>query len=163
MEILGRWCVKIAGVVILSALCDGILPSGNIKKYVRILLGIVLILCVCEPFAEKIQPDFFIAEENNENFKIETVTEKECERVLRLYRANLEKKMTEDLKNSGFECEFEFNIDVETTDGKNFGQIRGIVVTAIGYDGTQDDKIEEILSEKYGVPKNNVAVVGRKK
>lgn len=161
MEAVKAWCIKIAGVLILSVLCEGVLPSGEVKKYVRILTGIVLTICVCSPLAGGVENEFRIDEVVAEtDSDVEKMEEKERESVLRLYKANLEKKMNDDLSAVITDCAFEFQLEVESGNMEEFGKIRGVIVTVI----TENDElyvnelIEKVLSEKYGVSVKNIAV-----
>lgn len=161
MEAVKDWCIKIAGVLILSALTEAVLPSGNVKKYVRILMGLILTICVCTPLAGEMDTEFFVDDGKTEAyFEAEKMNEKEREAVLRLYKANLARKMNEDLKAVIENCEFEFQLEVESGDMNEFGRIRGVIVTVVTKDGRleKDELIEKIISEKYGVSVKNIAV-----
>ena len=161
MDAVKEWCIKIAGVLILSALCEGILPSGNIKKYVRILLGLILTICVCSPFAKGFSGNFIIEESRQRAYtETKNMEERERETVLRLYKANVARKMNDDLKAVLESCEFEFSLEVESGNMQEFGKIRGVIVTVITNDEElqADSLIEKILSEKYGVTEKNIAV-----
>ncbi len=161
MEAVKDWCIKIAGVLILSALTEAVLPSGNVKKYVRILMGLILTICVCTPLAGKMDTEFFIDDGKTEAyFEAEEMNEREREAVLRLYKANLARKMNDDLKAVIENCEFEFQLEVEAGNMNEFGRIRGVIVTVVTKDGRleKDELIEKIISEKYGVSVKNIAV-----
>lgn len=166
METVKTWCVKIAGLLILSVICDGILPSGDVKKYVRILMGLILTICVCSPLAFELKDEFLIEDTREKSFyDIEKMEEKERENVLRLYKANLAKKMHEDLTEVIEGCEFEFQIEVETRDMDDFGKLKGVIVTVI----TENEElqvnglIEKLIVEKYGVSEKNIAIAYRGK
>ena len=161
MDGIKDWLMRVAGILILSAMCEGILPSGNTKKYVRILLGVILIIGVCRPFFNGVSEEFFIETTSYEAFsKTEEMEERERETVLRLYKANLAKKMNDDLKAVAKDCEFEFSIEVEVRNMQEFGRIRGVIITVITDDEELyiDDIIERVISEKYGLSSKNIAV-----
>ena len=46
---MGKWVVTVAGIAILSVLCDVILPDGQIRKYVKTVFGIVVSLVIVSP------------------------------------------------------------------------------------------------------------------
>ncbi len=161
MDSVKEWCIKIAGVLILSALCEGILPSGNIKKYVRILLGLILTICVCSPFLKEFSGEFIIEESRQEAYlEAKNMEDREREMVLRLYKANIARKMNDDLKAVLENCEFEFSLEVESGNMQEFGKIKGVIVTVITKNESlqADSLIEKIISEKYGVSEKNIAV-----
>ena len=161
MEAVKEWCIKIAGVLILSALCEGVLPSGNVKKYVRILMGIILTICVCSPLVSDFDDEFLIEDTKIEAYiDSKKMEEKERENVLRLYKANIARKMEADLKAVTDNCEFEFQIEVESGNMAEFGKIRGVIITVLTNDKELhiNELVEKILSEKYDIPVNNIAV-----
>ena len=46
---MGKWVVTVAGIAILSVLCDVILPEGQIRKYIRTVFGVVVSLVIISP------------------------------------------------------------------------------------------------------------------
>ncbi|MBR2916245.1 MAG: stage III sporulation protein AF [Clostridia bacterium] len=159
MEALKEWFMAITGVLILSMVGEGILPSGTVKKYVTILFGLLLTITICSPFTNKI--DFDVKKVQQTALKqVENMEEKESETVLRLYKANIAKKMNTDLKSINENCEYEFMLEVEKQNMEKFGEIRGVIVTVRTTDESLciDDKIEAVISEKYGVDRKNIAV-----
>ena len=85
MDFIKEWFMSITGVIVLAALMEGILPSGNIRKYVRILFGLILIIFVCKPFAKgKTDELKFDATSYEDYIEQGNIEEKEREAVLRL-------------------------------------------------------------------------------
>ena len=46
---MGKWVVTVAGIAILSVLCDVILPEGQTRKYVKTVFGVVVSLVIIQP------------------------------------------------------------------------------------------------------------------
>ena len=46
---MGQWVVTVAGIAILSVLCDVILPDGQTRKYVKTVFGVVVSLVIISP------------------------------------------------------------------------------------------------------------------
>lgn len=46
---MGKWVVTVAGIAILSVLCDVILPEGQTRKYVKTVFGVVVTLVIVQP------------------------------------------------------------------------------------------------------------------
>lgn len=44
-----QWILSVAGVAVLSVLCEIILPSGQTKKYVKTVIGVVVTLALVQP------------------------------------------------------------------------------------------------------------------
>ncbi len=161
MDVIKQWFISITGIIILSALGEGILPSGAMKKYVRLLFGLILIIAVCRPFLSRGIEYLRIDSGSREAYiETENMEKKERETVLRLYKANLAKQIITSLSVINEKCNFDVQIDVETQNMDEFGKIRGITVT-VKTDDSQlyiNDEIEEVVFGTYGVDKKNIAV-----
>ena len=46
---MGEWVVTVAGIAILSVLCDVILPEGQTRKYVKTVFGVVVTFVIVQP------------------------------------------------------------------------------------------------------------------
>ena len=46
---MAKWVVTVAGIAILSVLCDVILPEGQTRKYVKTVFGVVVTLIIVQP------------------------------------------------------------------------------------------------------------------
>lgn len=161
MEALKEWFTAITGIIILSAIGEGILPSGNIKKYVRLLFGLILVIAVCRPFLNQDINNLKITTKSQEAYiETEEMDKKERETVLRLYKANLAKQIVASLDGIEQNCSFSVMIDLETRDMDEFGKIRGVTVIVKTSDKELciNDEIEEIISHTYGVNKKNIAI-----
>ncbi len=161
MEALKEWFMAIAGVLILSVVGEGILPSGTVKKYVTILFGLLLTMTICSPFISKSDFDFDINElQQTATIQVKNMEKKESETVLRLYKANIAKKMNTDLKCINENCDYEFMLEVESQNMEKFGEIRGVIITVRTTEANLciDDKIEAVISSKYGIDSKNIAV-----
>ncbi len=161
MDDIREWFMAITGVIILSALGDGILPSGSIKKYVKLLFGLIMVIVVCKPFLKNDIENFRIETANTKAYaKTKNMEEEERETVLRLYKANMAKQISASLEGISQDCEIEVQLDVETQDMDYFGKIRGVTVTVKTGDKELyiNDSVEEIISKTYGVPKKNIAI-----
>ncbi len=166
MEALKQWFTAITGIIILSAIGEGILPSGNIKKVVRILFGIIMVMAVCGPFIKGMPDKLEIAAEYKEPYEVaENMEEKERENVLRLYKANLAQKIAESIKSVTGDNEVEIQTDIETQNMADFGQVRGVtvVIRTENEELYLNDEIEEIISADYKIPKKNIAIKYAKK
>ena len=57
---MGYWALTVAGIAILSVLCDIILPEGQTRKYVKTVFGIVVSLVVIQPVVGLFGGDFLL-------------------------------------------------------------------------------------------------------
>lgn len=161
MEAVKEWFTAITGIIILSALGEGILPSGNIRKYVRMLFGLILVITVCRPFINGGIDELKLETETREAYTQSlNMDEKERETVLRLYKANMSKQIIGSLQGIEENCDFEVALDIETQNMQEFGKLRGVTVTVKTAEKELyiNDEIEEIISHTYGVLKKNIAI-----
>ena len=161
MEALKEWFMAITGVLILSVVGEGILPSGTVKKYATMLFGLLLTITICSPFIRGADFNFDVGElQQTAVIQVENMEKKESETVLRLYKANIAKKMNTDLKSINENCDYEFMLEVESQNMEKFGEIRGVIVTVRTTEVNLciDGQIEEVISSKYGIDRKNIAV-----
>ena len=52
MELLRNWILCITGSAVLSAICLNVVPSGRVKKVVRLVCGAVTLLCLAYPVTD---------------------------------------------------------------------------------------------------------------
>ena len=50
IDFLSNWIQKIAMAVIIVSIFELILPNGNLKKYIKVVLGIYIVFCIISPF-----------------------------------------------------------------------------------------------------------------
>ena len=124
MEFLKSWTSAIAGTIIFTALCEMIVPDGNMKKYVRMCLGMLVMITLIKPlsninlssYAENLfDYDKTLAYSQQKNY-----TEEERTIIKELYQEKLEGKIKETLENK-INAEITARVDAETEDEKNFG------------------------------------------
>ena len=53
MKFLSNWIEQIAIAVIIVSILEMLLPKGNIKKYIKVILGIYVVFCMISPFINK--------------------------------------------------------------------------------------------------------------
>ena len=63
---MGQWVVTVAGIAILSVLCDVILPEGQTRKYVKTVFGVVVTLVIVQPLIGLFNGDDWFSFNNGE-------------------------------------------------------------------------------------------------
>ena len=94
---MGKWVVTVAGIAILSVLCDVILPEGQTRKYVKTVFGVVVSLVIIQPlvglFAQGVNGSLY---DNDsvlpQDQYLESVADRQSEYALRTVRQLLEGK-----------------------------------------------------------------------
>lgn len=162
MEVLREWAMTVAGIVVFGSACEMILPDGSFRKYVRLAIGLVLILTLVSPLQGllKNKIDLDIAEQSMDAYSLKNDMEKQQQAdVLRLYRQNLNEKMQASLTERFSNTPMEVRCTVEERDPETFGVIREVAImvdAACGKDITQE--IGEILSKDFGVEEKKLKV-----
>ena len=164
MEWLREWIWQIAGIIILSAVCDIIMPSGEMKKYVRLVMGLVLVVAVIRPVINL--PAITLAEiERSETQRnaaeLKTrLTEREQFNVIKIYKEkvcqNIENKLSLPPNVS-----VDVKVEVEEEDNKEFGNITGVTVLVYS-DGKIEDvnnAVKNTITEEFGVRPENIRIV----
>ena len=100
IEDLRQWVLTIAGVAVFGSICDIILPGGNFRKYIRLAVGLVLILTMLTPIQKLIfksrETDDFLSETDFNSVAL-TVDNMDRQNISKLYRDSLEKNIKQKL------------------------------------------------------------------
>ncbi len=159
LEMLRDWAMVLSGVAVFGSLCEVILPEGSLQKYIRLGLGMLLVLALISPFQKFLQKDFAGMDGSggiHAYWERENMEEKQKQEVLHFYRENLSQKMEQTLREEFPGFSGEVTCKVEEENPEKFGQILQIRVEADG-NGTAE-QIREVLCREYGVEKNQVEV-----
>lgn len=162
MEFFKQWTFKIASTIIFASLCEIIVPNGNIKKYVNLLLGFLLSLSILSSVngakAGDIYDIFTTSKQEEAYITQSSFEEEEKKIVLDLYTKKLEEKIKEELLNEINE-EISVSIDVYSDELK-FGEIKNAYITVVQQDGFIDYRqdILRILNNKFNVSESKIKI-----
>ena len=123
IEFLSKWIEGIAIAVIIASIFEMILPNGNIKKYVKVILGIYIVFSIISPFSgSKVKGNFDLSKKVDElfensdkkdNSKEESSSE---QRLNKIYENTFEKELIQTIEKEGFivyKCEVKGNFNAE--------------------------------------------------
>ena len=123
IEFLSKWIESIAIAVIIASIFEMILPNGNIKKYVKVILSIYIVFSIISPFTDnKVKGDFDLSKkvddysENiiNKNYSKEEIsTDKKLNKI---YENTFEKELVQTIEKEGFKvykCNVKGNFNAE--------------------------------------------------
>ena len=170
MEALRDWTMTIAGVIVFGSMCDMLMPENGIKKYIRLALGLILVISIITPVVSLLGgfKDGNIPQINSEQENAYTsysqMEERQREDITKIYRENVESKI-----NATLETEYPgraFETRVETSDSQeNFGEILRVDVVVYTNSETGEEQrkdlstsVEETINQNYGVDKKNIYV-----
>ncbi len=165
MDWIREWILQIAGVIILSAVCDVIMPDGAMKKYVKPILGFILIFTIIRPVtgvttgklsADALQETLYPTAEI-----IQTAEDVQRENILKLYEENIGKKFKDVIQTK-------YNLSAcasVTTDkrSKAIGNISCIDIEIKSKEGVvvNTETIKRYIAEEFGAEEKNIKIILR--
>jgi len=141
--------------VIFVTFIDILMPNNSMRKYTKLILGLLVMAVILNPVLRFIKNDFSLAEYS---FKYQTrldsmyikeqsaeFSESQSRAVSQLYKKNLENQIGMQIRNEVGDKEIKVSVEiVEDTNSKNFGQIKSINVAIV--DGIKAvEKVDKIL------------------
>lgn len=149
INFLSNWIESITIAVIIASIFEILLPDGNIKKYIKVILGIYIVFNIISPFANsKVINNFDISEELNEYTESTNINEEEYSTTYKLnqiYENTFEKEVIQTVEREGFivnKCEVKGNFNAEE---KNAG-ISKIMIEIKPQKILKKDKVENTNS-----------------
>lgn len=131
IEWITSWAQGIIIAVIIATIIEMIVPNGNCKKYIKVVIGVYILFSIISPVISKITgKNFNLSEEFNLDKFYEEADSKSIyndlnsnnsSNILDIYITNLRSDITAKLKNKGYEvttCEIEIK-DEETYEIKS--------------------------------------------
>lgn len=129
IEFISNWIEEITIAVIIVSILEMLLPNGNIKKYVKVILGIYIVFAILSPFATKqINANYEAAKKvdellengnlfNNTSDKERSNNEATSEKRLnKIYENTFEKELIKTIEKEGFvvyKCKVNGNFNAE--------------------------------------------------
>ena len=168
-----NWIEGIAVAVIISTIFEMLLPNGNIKKYVKMILGIYIIFCIIAPFTDtKVLGEselFKKIDEYTNDSEIKNHSEYDTnKKINKIYESTFEKDLIKTIEKEGFtvyKCSVKGNFNAED-ENAGITEISIILESKKTSknnlndndktEGEDIDGIDEIKKVKINVSKKNV-------
>ena len=157
IELLSTWAKNLVIFIIVISFLEMILPDGNIGKFVKITIGLIIILVIINPFIKLVEGDIDIEKEvfknieKQYNYREEDQSEftfNQDEQVKTLYleeiKTGIENNIISKTKYSLLTSNIEIN---EDKNSENYGMIKSLELTLIEDVDTKEndqDKPESI-------------------
>lgn len=160
LTFLREWALSLSGVAIFGSVCEVILPEGSFQKYIRLTVGMLLVLTLLTPMEQifHIIPDAgeLVAIHSRAYEEREEMEDREKEAVLQIYRENLNQKLLTSLKQRLGEKKILLKCQIEEDNPENFGTIKEVQVFLYPEESYDIEEIQKICKEDYGIPKERV-------
>lgn len=150
MGFLNSWLQGIIVAVVVTTIIEMVLPSGNSKKYIKVVLGVYVVFNIITPVINQFfHSDFELSsilnieeytkkmetyEVNTKDIKIEETNE---QNIKEIYESNLKKDMKAKLKEKGYEVK-QIEIEIEKEESYQIKQISLLLEKII------EEKVETI-------------------
>ena len=140
IDFFSNWIEKIAVSVIIASIFEIILPNGNIKKYIKIVLGIFIIFNMISPFIEN-KKIYSINLEDKIDLKHKSNDYSTS--VDNLYKNALEKEIKSSIESKGYNVKNCIVDGVFNTEKKDIG-IKKITLILNSKKEKNNDEIKKI-------------------
>ncbi|WP_427339194.1 stage III sporulation protein AF [Caloranaerobacter sp. DY30410] len=143
INLLRQWTVTIVTLVVLITFLEIILPKSDLKKYINVTTGFLLIITILNPFIKLLSNDINIEKEVFKNIMLKPennfyITDDyrryQENQTIKLYKNKIKKHIKKTIEDTFRYKVIEINIDIEKKETENFGKIK---------------KINLVLSQEY--------------
>ena len=163
-----QWCEGIIVAVIICIIIESLVPEGNNKKYIKVVVGIYIIYVTLIPIFNLLDYELNI-EKNFSSFEYEEVSTDLGNDIKDVYVLGIEENIKDEVKQFGYEVEY-VNVyvdsnyeNIEKIELKLREKTENLLVKPIVIDSTQNNlkqenfsEIKAFISENYLVNKANV-------
>ncbi len=161
MEWLRDWIMQVAGVIVLGAISDMIMTDGTMKKYVKIVMGLVLVFTVIRPIVNISPSSIDIESPKDSQLKAAEVKNRlgkqEQELVFDIYCEKLQQNI-ENHVYTKWGCEADADVIVEKEDKNRFGNITSVHLKINDKKTVDRESIRADLSERFDVKMKDVKI-----
>ena len=174
IEWVTSWAQGIIIAVIIATIIEMILPDGNCKKYIKVVIGVYILFSIISPVITKITgKDFNISEEFNlDEFYAEAdsksiyneLNSNNSNNIMDIYITNLKSDITAKLKNKGYEV-ISCNIEIKDEETYEISSLNLSLKKINENDNNKNEssnnninkveKVEEINEISISIEKNN--------
>ena len=126
MEFISSWTQGIIISVLITTIIEMILPNGNSKKYIKMLLGIFIVFNIITPIVSKVTGKEFVIQEIKDlgkyidgasQYSINKIDSDNSSNIKEIYILNLKKDIKSKLEDMGYTV---INVQISAKDDENF-------------------------------------------
>ena len=135
IDFIKTWANQIIVAVIIATIFEMILPNGNNKKYIKMVIGIYVLFTLIQPIASKITGKEFTISTNYEKYFDEDILETSADDfennnsklIEEAYINNIKQDVQAKIEQKGYELA-SCNISIITTK-ENYGAIENMILS----------------------------------
>ena len=136
------WAEGIIIAVIVGTIIEMIIPNGNSKKYIKIIVGIYILNAIISPIILKFtgqsievnssEVESFFKTSSNYQSVTNTLEDTNNGSIVRIYRNKLEEDIKSKIKEKGYEVtKLIVDLELQNKDEKQYGKIKKIQVGVV--------------------------------
>ncbi len=151
-----NWCEELIIAIILCVIIECLIPSGNNKKYAKVIIGIYILFITINPILEMLNYEYDF--KNAFSIQYEETSNSFDSNIKDVYILGLKETIKEEIINIGYEIskiEMEFdnkyeNINEMKIEILNNGKI---------YNSEDYEKIKKLVAEKFLINENHIFII----
>lgn len=154
VSFINSWAQGIILAVIISCVIEIILPGGNIKKYVKTVIGIYVLFVIVHPLIsavlnKKLNVDSIIDDTISQMSEYEStdITIETNNYIEKTYKQKLQEDMSQKLNEKGYDIN-SLNLYIETENENSYGQINGISMEISKIQKTEESNNKNITQNE---------------
>jgi len=164
MEQIRTWAIALSMVIVLGTLLETLIPDGSFRKYIHVVIAVLLIISVISPWLrfdyDKLGISYRGAEEYSGDMSREELRYRQQKDVIDIYKKTLENNLKTQLVQIYPNLEDSLSVKITADESESgFGHITNAALIIESESGVDADELREKAAEMIGVSKDSVAVV----
>ncbi|SHH30947.1 stage III sporulation protein AF [Caloranaerobacter azorensis DSM 13643] len=135
INLLRQWTITIVTLVVIITFLEIILPKNDLKKYINVTTGFLLIITILNPFIKLLSSDINIEKEVFKNIMLKPendfyITDEykkyQEDQTMKLYKDKIKKHIKKTIEDTFRYKVVRIEVDIENENTENFGEIKKI-------------------------------------
>lgn len=171
IELIKDWIINIVVAIFFVAFIEILLPTSNMKRYINMILGLLIIIVLINPIIKfmssdiNIEREVFLNMKNHNTFGADNdskYVEAQNSQIAEIYIKKLEKEIVDVVRKEEKYNVLKVNIVIEeNSQSQDFGKINGIelylTASNIGSESTTGIKVDEMENISIGSNGKNIS------
>jgi len=175
IEFLRDWTINIVIMVVFVSFLQIILPSSNMKRYLNMIIGLLIIIVLINPFIKFISKDIDIEREvftnlsrsnSDRTYESNEYSKLQNEQIVGIYKDKLKREIYEIVESKSEYQVLNLSIDIlEDIDSEDFGSITRIEIlmgemAEERKEESENIKVEDVKPVSIDIKDTSVATKG---
>lgn len=156
---INSWAKGIIVAVIISTIIEMIIPNGNIKKYIKTVIGVYIVFTIIAPVITKITGQEIDIDKyinlDIEKYKVQQTSVIDTDKYIeQTYLENIKNDIIENIKTKGYEVK---QIELEIEDNEvEYGKLKSVNLTISKSTNNSIKPIEINVNVQNNVQENHI-------